>query len=495
MSQYIDVNGNKKKVLSVVQVEGVSGNGVTDIEFNTTNGKSTVSYGDGTTQEKDYASGIIGAVNTAQQTAQSAQQTVGDLADLDTTNKDSAVDAINEVNNDLDALSTQKIGNLADLSTENKTSIVGAINEANGANHKIGDLNDLNTYYKDTLVNAINEVNGKVDTKQDKLTQVTDLTPTMQIRSLTANTRYTFGTLTSLDITFPATATDGDQIIVGFVSDEATTLELDMINAFYNFVTIKSNAIITLTAIYNLVVQKWVVEVDDFMPIDAVLENNSWAVIKYVCRAGMAHKYWQIGDTKNVTLADGYTYQVRLSDMTAGRYAYADGSGSSNNVFEFVKCLPDGYGMNSAPATNIGGFAASEMRTYLNSTVFDLLPDDLKAVIAEVTIYSGDGDNLDTVTASNNKLFLASAYEIAGSDVQHDYYKTAEGSSRFEYYVAHPYSYQRTKTNVNSEDNIYYWLRTPYKTSSTSFLFVTNGGGIGVYVSYDRDSVCPFFVL
>lgn len=48
---------NDKKVLSVVKVDSLSG--VHEIEFNSTSGKSTVTYSNGYSEQKDYASGIV----------------------------------------------------------------------------------------------------------------------------------------------------------------------------------------------------------------------------------------------------------------------------------------------------------------------------------------------------------------------------------------------------------------------------------------------------
>lgn len=96
--------------------------------------------------------------------------------------------------------------------------------------------------------------------KQDKLTQSTDLTPTTQTLTLSANTRYALGTLTALNLTFPASGNDGDEIIVEFISGStATTLTLDNVNAIYNFSSVNSDKFVELNAQYKVSVGKWVV--------------------------------------------------------------------------------------------------------------------------------------------------------------------------------------------------------------------------------------------
>lgn len=71
---------------------------------------------------------------------------------------------------------TTNIGNLENLETTNKETLVSAINEVKGMSddnsNKIGDLEDLDTTNKETLVSAINEVKDEVGTKAKALTHI-----------------------------------------------------------------------------------------------------------------------------------------------------------------------------------------------------------------------------------------------------------------------------------------------------------------------------------
>lgn len=86
---------------------------------------------------------------------------IGDLDNLTTTNKDSLVDAINEINQ-TGGGSIAMIGDLVDLNTTNKDTVVDAINEVlqdvTDVDTNVGDPNDLNTTNKNNTVDAINEV-------------------------------------------------------------------------------------------------------------------------------------------------------------------------------------------------------------------------------------------------------------------------------------------------------------------------------------------------
>lgn len=126
-----------------------------------------------------YGAKSIAYVNSAK---------IGDLTDLDTTDKSDLVSAINEVNSNEESLSGTvsghtvsigdlqgDVGNLVDLDTIDKSDLVGAINEVNtqAGNNKvdIGNLNNLYTTTKSNLVGAINEVLSELNT--DSFTTLT----------------------------------------------------------------------------------------------------------------------------------------------------------------------------------------------------------------------------------------------------------------------------------------------------------------------------------
>lgn len=109
-------------------------------------------------------------------------------------------------------------------------------------------------------INDISGLHEAIDSKQDKLTHSTDTTSTSKTLTLTANTRYALGTLSALDITFPATANDGDTIIIEFISGStATVLTRDETNAIYNFNSVSADVFVEFNAEFKISVGKWVV--------------------------------------------------------------------------------------------------------------------------------------------------------------------------------------------------------------------------------------------
>ena len=152
--------------------------------------------------------------------------------------------------------------------------------------------------------------------------------------------------------------------------------------------------------------------------------------------------------------------------------------------------------MNSTN-TNVGGFAECAMRTALNTTVYNQLPDDLKAIISEVSVASGIGNSTTSgTTASDNKLFLASEYEIFGAKTYS--IGTSEGSPQFGYWALHNSNADRVKTKINSTSAQYWWfwwLRSPYSGNSTFFCGVSNSGFANFNGSNYLSGVCPCFAI
>ena len=230
--------------------------------------------------------------------------------------------------------------------------------------------------------------------------------------------------------------------------------------------------------------------------IDSIFANNSWETIASVFKSGKAADYWHLGDTKEVELGDGYTYEVQIVDMTPNRYALSDGSGYSNGVLQFVDCLAESRQMNTTD-TNVGGFEDSALRAELNTTVFSQLPDDLQAVISEVSVVSvvsGIGDYTTSgIIDSENKLFLASEYEMFGETTLS--IGTEEGLPQYGYWALHNINSDRVKTQINSTSATSWWLRSPHSGGSATFCAVGRGGYAGNHKASSLGGVCPCFAF
>ena len=133
--------------------------------------------------------------------------------------------------------------------------------------------------------------------------------------------------------------------------------------------------------------------------ITTSIKQATWAELKAAAEAGTIGELIQSGDLIPFNLKTGEEVAVR---------ATRDGNGKMFFVLE--DCLEDEHAMNKQNTTK-GGWAACDMRKYLNKTVFALLPDDLQAVIAPTKIVQiVDGERVET----EDKLFLFSRTQVFG---------------------------------------------------------------------------------
>ena len=253
----------------------------------------------------------------------------------------------------------------------------------------------------------------------------------------------------------------------------------------------------------------------DLLPVDSVLNNNSWATIKKVSDAGQGENYWSIGDRKEVTL-NGTVGHLTLSNYKT--YAFIIGfnhnasvEGTNRIHFQLAKtaltggtdvCFCDnqygpdsgwstpgaGYFVMNASNTNSGGWKSSQMRTNIcgtslssySGTIIAVIPAALRAVLKSVTKYTdntGSGStSASAVTATTDYFFLLSEFEVFGSISYGDVYEE-DKQVQYAYYSAgnskRKYKHNGTSTAASR------WLRSPSESSSSNFVNVIATGSVG----------------
>lgn len=150
--------------------------------------------------------------------------------------------------------------------------------------------------------------------------------------------------------------------------------------------------------------------------------TDSWTDILAACNDGTYVSKYNVGDTAAV-LIDGnyYLFEIvaKCNDMNTATADTAEPLSSDNTKFAHLtwlltNCYSSAKMNNSG--TNAGGWDSSIMKSWLNSTVFALLPQELQNGILAVdkTCQQGKADSGTTTTSTNNKLWLPSAREIFG---------------------------------------------------------------------------------
>lgn len=209
---------------------------------------------------------------------------------------------------------------------------------------------------------------------------------------------------------------------------------------------------------------------------DATFANNSWANIQKIVAAGkFSETGWKVGDTKSVTI-NGVSLTVRIIGVNH------DG----NNTITLMCTKSIGMHLfNEAvngSSTNAGGWKDSDMREWLNGTIYNGLSSDLKSAIKPVskkTNNVGNGDKSATATATTDKLFLLS---LAEANITHTFDTDGEGTA-YQYFV-------------NTKYNLRGWFRSPRIDSPKNFCDFNNSNTIGSnYAAYPNANVIPAFVI
>ena len=196
---------------------------------------------------------------------------------------------------------------------------------------------------------------------------------------------------------------------------------------------------------------------------DPVFANNDWTTIIEACQKNKVPETWVVGDSKPMTI-NNVSYTIDI--IGKNHDPYSDGSGTAPITFQMHDCYGTSYKMNSS-STNSVGWADCEMRTTHLPSIMVLMPSEVQAAIMEVDKVTSAGNQSSALKTTADKLFLPSEQEIFGERIQA---YSGEGD-QYAYYAA-----------GNSTYKGIWWLRSPRRTSSTSFCHVDSTGS----ASYDN---------
>ena len=242
--------------------------------------------------------------------------------------------------------------------------------------------------------------------------------------------------------------------------------------------------------------------------ISNTLNSNSWATIKAVSDAGQGDNYWDVGDTKSITI-NGQVGNTNFSNLSINVYIIGFNHNSAregaNRIhFKIGKIggtqvglcdaqysnyqSGNGYFNMNPNNSNSGGWASCHMRTTIlgsdasptsprANTLLAALPADLRAVMKPITKYSdntGGGNNTASyVTSTTDYLPLLAEFEIHGA-------RTYANSAEQNYQQQYAY-YQAGNSKVHYKHNATgtaadAWCRSVYATNADSFCRLSSNG-------------------
>ena len=304
---------------------------------------------------------------------------------------------------------------------------------------------------------------------------------------------------------------DQSRAVTGYTYSPTGALDMDDTTITISYtegsVTKQTTQAITVTAISN------------------TLNSNSWATIKAVSDAGQGDNYWDVGDTKSITI-NGQVGNTNFSNLSINVYIIGFNHNSAregSNRIHFkigkiggtqVGLCDSQYGSNTSTSgaftmntsnTNSGGWNNSHMRKTVRgsdasptspraNTLLAALPADLRAVMKPITQYSdntGGGNNTASyVTSTTDYLPLLAEFEIHGA-------RTYANSAEQNYQQQYAY-YQAGNSKVHYKHNAtgtaaYAWCRSVDATYTNYFCRVNTDGGAYYANAGNSWAVAPGF--
>ena len=202
--------------------------------------------------------------------------------------------------------------------------------------------------------------------------------------------------------------------------------------------------------------------------------------------------YWSEGDTRTVSLSsmpatgvgESHAAQsVRFVLSDPGHFTLASGK-PCNFVVNMKDCLKEMGYMNSLN-TNSGGWNGCARRTWCNNVFRNAIPSGLRPAFKQFKTKAAIG--MGTASTTSTDLFaLPSEMEVFGR-VTHANSSAESGNTQLNYYKT---SSNRVKKVNGSAD--WWWVRSPYSSSSASFCTVIDDGSAYDLIASGDIGLSPF---
>ena len=235
--------------------------------------------------------------------------------------------------------------------------------------------------------------------------------------------------------------------------------------------------------------------------------TDSWPIIVAAVKRGDIGNY-NVGDTRTIDMGTLGTHTLRIANKSTPAECSTTGFSQTacGFVIEFADIItehqmnPYKIGVTTSGNGNIGGWPASEMRTYLNSDIYNALPTELKSAIINTTVVSGYGSNDSSNFTSTDKLYLLSTHEVWQDADGYtsdgiDYYDKAYNNTRqLDYYSSQNVTTSNYSGSIKkyNSSNSYWWLRSARSDNSNRFCIVSSYGW-NSYTSNNTFGVSPAF--
>ena len=223
--------------------------------------------------------------------------------------------------------------------------------------------------------------------------------------------------------------------------------------------------------------------------------TDSWSTIIANVKAGYGSDY-AVGSTKEVNLGTTYgTHTLRVANTSTPSECSETGFSQTacGFVLEFADIITT-HKMNDT-GTNVGGWPASSMYTFVNNDIYNALLDEIKNAIIDTTVVSGHGSTSgETNFTSTDKLYLLAPKEIytdwsISSDTAKDLTRTLDYYTNIRVTTSN-YSGAKKKNGTSTAN---WWLRAANSINNINSLYVNFDGNCYTNSANSTSGVSPVF--
>ena len=220
--------------------------------------------------------------------------------------------------------------------------------------------------------------------------------------------------------------------------------------------------------------------------------TDSWSTIIANVKAGNGSDY-AVGSTKEVNLGTTYgTHTLRVANTSTPSECSTTGFSQTacGFVLEFTDAIAD-HAMNDTD-TNVGGWPATSMRTFVNNDIYNAIPSEIKNAIIDTTVVSSHGSEYTENFTSTDKLYLLAPKEIY-SDFSDSYDSAKDLTRTLDYYTNIGVTTSSYSGAIKSA--YYWWFRSAYSSINGNFYIVTGNGNYNISNANYSNDVAPAFRL
>ena len=224
--------------------------------------------------------------------------------------------------------------------------------------------------------------------------------------------------------------------------------------------------------------------------------TDDWKIIIDAIKEGNDGVY-NVGDTQEIDLGSYGKHTLRIANKsTPSECSNTNFSQSACGfVLEFADVITI-HKMNDT-ATNVGGWPASSMYTFVNNDIYNAIPSEIKNAIIDTTVVSGHGKSDTENFTSTDKLYLLTLKEIY-TDWGAISYDTAKDLTRtLDYYtnIGVTTSSYSGAIKKNGTSPARWWFRAAGSSANRNFCGVSSNGRYNTdYATYTY-GVSPAFRL